>query len=226
MDELTLTVNRRDVLGKKNRFLRNQGFTPVHLFGHDIESRALQCDTTQLRQIVAVAGATRLINLKIEGEKDAKRVFIREIQKDVFGKKLLHVDFYQVKKGQKIAFVVPIVLVGEAPAMKGKGRMLIHGVTRIRLECLPENVPARVEVDISGLLEIGQSISVKDIVLDPSITIKAEPEQLVVRVVEAIMKEKVEEVAVAAEAVAEGAEGAAVAEKPEGEAAEAKKEEK
>ena len=82
MEDLTLKAARRSVLGKKNRFLRRQGITPAHLFGHGIESKALQCDTLQLKQIIAHAGTTRLISLKIDGDKQPKSVFVREIQRD------------------------------------------------------------------------------------------------------------------------------------------------
>lgn len=197
MDDLTLQTAKRNVLGKKNRFLRRQGVTPTHLFGHDIESQTLQCDTAQLKRIVAHAGTTRLISLEIDDDKQPKSVFIREIQRDAVSRQLLHVDFYQVKKGEKMTVDVPIVLVGEAPAMKEKGRMLTHGITSLSIECLPENVPPQIEVDISILEELEQVINVKDIVLDPAITVHADPEQLVVKVTEAVVKveeEAVEEV--------------------------------
>jgi large subunit ribosomal protein L25 len=213
MDDLSLTAEKRDMLGKRTRFLRRQGITPTHLFGHNIESQALQCDTVELGRIIAHAGATRLISLKIAGEKQPKGVFIREIQRDVISKQLLHVDFYQVKMGEKMEVEVPVVLVGEAPAMKAKGRMLAHSITSLHIECLPDKVPPQIEVDISILEEIEQAIHVKDIVLDPDITVHTDPEQLVVKVAEAVVKvEEVEEVAEeeAAEAEAEApAEGAA-----------------
>ncbi len=215
MDDLTLTAEKRDVLGKRNRFLRRQGITPAHLFGHNIESQALQCDTVELKRIIAHAGATRLINLRITGEKRPKGVFIREIQRDVISKQLLHVDFYQVKMGEKMEVEVPVILVGEAPAMKAKGRMLAHSITSLHIECLPDKVPPQIEVDISILEEIEQAIHVKDIVLAPDITVHTDPEQLVVKVAEAVVKveeveEVVEEEEAAAEAEAEApAEGAA-----------------
>jgi large subunit ribosomal protein L25 len=225
MDELTLTAAKRDVLGKKNRFLRRRGITPAHLFGHSLESLALQCDTGELRKIVSHAGTTRLVSLKVAGEKEPKSVFVREIQTDPLGKYLLHVDFYQVRKGEKMTMDVPIVLVGEAPAMKGKGRMLSRGITILSIECLPEKVPPQIEVDISPLLELEQAIHVKDIVLDPDITVHVDPEQLVVKVTEVIIKVEEEKPVVAEEVAAEGevtAEGGA--EKPAAEAAAAKPE--
>jgi len=203
MEVLTLEAAKRSVLGKKNRFLRRQGITPAHLFGHGIESQALQCDTLLIKQIIAHAGTTRLISLKIDDDEQPKSVFIREIQRDAVGKQLLHVDFYQVRKGEKIEVDVPIVLVGEAPAMKERGRMLSHAITSLSVECLPDIVPPQIEVDISLLEEVEQAIHVRDIVLDPGITVNADPEQLVVKVTEAMLKEEEVEEVVEEEEVAE-----------------------
>ena len=80
MDDLTLQAAKRDVLGKKNRFLRRQGITPVHLFGDGIDSETLQCDTANLKSVLAAAGHTGLINLKIGSEKKSRPTVVREIQ--------------------------------------------------------------------------------------------------------------------------------------------------
>jgi len=216
VDALTLQVTHRDVLGKKTRFLRRQGITPTHLFGHNLKSLALQCDTTQLQHIIAQAGMSRLINLRIDNDKQSKSVFIREIQRDAVTRQLLHVDFYQVIKGEKIAVDVPIVLVGEAPALKEKGRMLTHGITSLSIECLPDSVPPQIEVELSPLEEVEQAIYVKDIVFSPDITVHADPDQLLVKISEAIIKE--EEVVVAAEVEEEVAAEAEAEAPAEGEA--------
>jgi large subunit ribosomal protein L25 len=174
---------------------------------------------------VANAGTTRLISLKVEGEKDTKNVFLREIQRDALSRELLHVDLYQVTKGEKMTVAVPIVLVGEAPAMKAKGRILSHGINVLSIECLPEKVPPQIKVDISVLAELDQSIHVKDIVLDPEITVQDDPEQLVVKVSEVIIKIEEEKPAVAEEVVAEAVAGVEGEVKAEG-AAEAGAEKK
>ncbi len=142
MEDLRLKATHRMVLGKKTRFLRRQRITPAHLYGHGVKSVALQCDTDELVNLVAHAGKTRLVNLEVDGEKP-KSVFVREIQRDVITRELLHIDFYQIKRTEKIAVDVPIVLVGEAPALKFKGRMLVHGINSLSVECLPTNVPPK-----------------------------------------------------------------------------------
>jgi large subunit ribosomal protein L25 len=225
MEELKLTAEKRDVLGKKNRFLRRRGITPTHLFGHSLKSLSLQCDTSELKRIVAHAGETRLISLKVKGEKDTKRVFVREVQRDALGKHLLHVDFYQIRMGEKMTMDVPIVLVGEAPALKTKGRMLSRGITELPIECLPEKVPPQIEIDVSTLEELEQAIQVKDIVLDPDITVQADPEQMVVKVAEVMIEEEpVPEVAEEEEVEGEEVEAEEGAEKSKAEAAEEKAE--
>jgi large subunit ribosomal protein L25 len=227
MEKLKLKANNREILGKKTRFLRRQGVTPTHLFGDGIQSRALQCDTPTLQKMIAHAGMTRIIALDVEGDKKPHSVFIREIQTEPRSGDLLHVDFYQVKMTEKIKFDVPIVLIGEAPAMKEKGRTVAHSLTELSVECLPDDLPPRIEVDISVLEDTEQAILVKDIVLGPGVTVLDDPEQMVVKVSE--VKEEVEEVPVVEEEVEaeEVEEGAEEAEAEEGkEPAEKAEEEK
>jgi large subunit ribosomal protein L25 len=220
MEDLKLQVSKREILGKKTRFLRRQGITPVHLFGHGLESLTLQCDTPDLQRTIARAGMTRLITLAIEGDKHPRSVFIREIQREPCSGEVLHVDFYQVRKTEKIKADVPIILVGEAPAMKEKGRILTHSLTSLSVECLPDKLPPQIEVDLSPLEELEQAIYVRDITLSPDITVINDAEQMVVKVSEArveveeeVVAEVVAEEGVAEEAVAEEAKEAE--EKPE-----------
>ena len=205
MESLKLQTSKRDVLGKKTRFLRRQGITPTHLFGHGLESLPLQCDTAKLQRIIAQAGTTRIISLEIEGDRQPKSVLIREIQRNACTETLLHVDFYQVRMKEKIRADVPIILVGKAPAMKEKGRIILHGVTSLSIECLPDKLPPQIEVELSTLEELDQAIHVSDITISPDITLITDLDQMVVKVA-GVYVEKVEEVPVEAEAEAEVAE--------------------
>ena len=205
MDDLKIQADKREVLGKKVRFLRREGVTPAHIFGHKIESLALQCDTDNLLRIIEQAGTSRLIALDVAGDKQPRSVFIREIQKNAISGQLLHVDFYQIQKTEKIKADIPIVFIGEAPALHLKGRMLDHELFSISVECLPDKLPPQVEVDLSSLEELDQAIHVSDIVLSSDVTLITAPERLIVKVTEIRMGLEEEE-AVAAEKVAEEAE--------------------
>jgi len=183
MDEIELTVTNREILGKKVKHLRRQGITPVHLFGHGIESLSLQCDTDEAERVLGQAGQTRLISLKLNKEKRPRTVVVREFDRDW-------------RKGQ------------EAPALKSKANMLDHELGTLTVECLPAKIPASLEVDISSLTETEQTIRVKDVALDKDITVLNDPELVVVKIssrpVEKIEEEVVEVVEEAEEVVEEG----------------------
>ncbi|MFH1002576.1 MAG: 50S ribosomal protein L25 [Chloroflexota bacterium] len=213
MDQIELTVTRREVLGKKVRFLRRQGITPVHLFGHNIESLALQCDTAQLERLIAQAGTTRPVSLEVAKDRHPHQAIIREVRRDLLSGGLIHVDFYQIKMTEAITADIPLVLVGEAPAMKIKGRTLLQPITHLGVRCLPDKLPPRIEIDLSQLGELEQAVHVRDIVLDPAVTVTTDPEQLVVKVTEAAVSRAEAAAEVAEAAVAETE--AAVAAEPE-----------
>ena len=198
MEQIELQATNREILGRKVRFLRRQGILPVHLFGHDVESLALQCDTAQFQRVLAQAGKTRLISLKLDKARRPRNVVVREIQRDPRTGELLHVDFYQVRMAEKMKVEVPIVLVGEAPALKSKENMLLHELNSLTIECLPDQIPANIEVDMSSLAEAEQAIRVKDVVLDKEVTILNDPEHLIVKIslrprVEEVVEEEVAE---------------------------------
>jgi len=219
MKQIELRTTSREILGKKVRFLRRQGIIPLHLFGHNVESIALQCDEAQLKRVLAQAGKTRLISLKLDKGKRPRNVVVREIQRDMRTDGLLHVDLYQIKITEKIRVEVPVVVVGEAPALKSKENMLLKELNSLTVECLPNEIPANVKVDLSSLTERDQAIRVENVILGKEVAILNDPELVVVKI-GSRPREKVEEV-VAAEAV-EAEEAAEVAEvpSPEGESKE------
>ena len=207
MDKIELTVTNREILGKKVKHLRRQGITPVHLFGHGIKSLALQCETGELERVLGQAGYTGLVSLKVDHEKKSRSVVVREFDRDWRNGQLLHVDFYQVRMGEKIKVDVPIALVGEAPALESKAHMLEHELETLNVECLPAKIPSSIEVDISSLSEPDQTIRVKDVTVDKDITILNDPDLVVVKIsyrhVEKI-EEEVAEVVEEEEVVEEG----------------------
>jgi large subunit ribosomal protein L25 len=218
VDKIELKVASREILGKRVKHLRRQGITPVHVFGHGIESLALQCDTKELERVLSRAGQTRLIDLKLAKEKKPRTVVVREFDRDWRRGELVHVDFYQVKMEEKIRLEIPVVLIGEAPALKAKTNMLDHALGTLTVECLPAKIPGSIEVDISSLTELDQTIRVKDITLDKDITVLNNPDLVVAKIslrpVEKVEEKVVEEVVEAeAEAKAEVAEEAAEAPK-------------
>ena len=211
MERIELEASKREVTGKKVRFLRREGSTPANMYGHGLESLALQVDTKKLKQTMTQAGKTDLISLKVADLDAPAMVLIREVQNHPVTNDLLHVDFYQVKMTEKIKAEIPLVLVGEAPALKKKNISLLHLIDSLDIEALPDHLPHNFQVDVSNLEDADQSIFVKDIPLSTDITLLSDPEQIVVKVVETRVEVEVPEVAeaeVEEEAAAEKAEEA------------------
>ena len=182
MSNLKLRAVKRNVLGKKTGALRRQGLTPIHVFGNGIESLALQCESSDLNKVIRQGGTTRLIEIGIDNEKLARSVFIREIQRDSLNGQILHVDFYQVNKAEKMTAEIPIIFIGESPASKSRVNMVEHQLSHIEIEALPDNMPQHIEVDISNLKEAGDIIYVKDIKFDKDVSTTTDPEQIIIKV--------------------------------------------
>ena len=150
MDSVELTVANRSVLGKKVKALRRGGVTPANVYGHRIESQAVQVDSLTLVHTLKVLERNAILSLRIEGEKAARPVIVREIRRDILNDKILHVDFYQVSLAEKMKADVPLVLIGKSPAVEDLGGILLQGLDSIAVEALPADIPPHFEVDISS----------------------------------------------------------------------------
>ena len=201
-DQLELAVVPREVLGKNVKVLRRQGITPANIYGHGVDSLAVQVPTHDLAHTIKVAGRNTMLQLHVEGEKKARPVFVHHVQRNPLNDNLLHVDFYQVSLTEKIRLEVPIVVVGEAPAVDVYHAMLLQNTSSVAIEGLPAEMPPYIEVDVSGLAEIDDAIHIKDLSVSAGLTFLVDPELVVVKV--APPRVEVEEVV--EEEAAEGAE--------------------
>jgi large subunit ribosomal protein L25 len=190
-----LKVSTRDTLGKKVRFLRRKGLTPANLYGPNIESIPLQVESTLLKRLIARVGRNALVTLMVDGK--PRVVMIRDIQRNPLTDDLLHVGFFQVEMTHRVRTEVPLLFLGDAPAAKSSRGILLQDLTALQVEALPGELPRNIEVDLSGLEEIGQAIHVRDIPVSDTLEVLNDPDQLVVRVMET--RVEVEEVVAATE---------------------------
>ena len=194
MNREELKVSHRDILGKKVRFLRREGLTPVNVYGPKIESLPLQVETSLLKRLIARAGMNALINLKVDAARKPRTVMIRDIERDPLTQELLHVGFFQVEMTHKVKVEVPLLFIGEAPAAKSSRVMLIENLTTLQVEALPADLPRNIEVDLSVLEEVDQAIHVRDLAVDQSFEVVTDPDQVVARVMESKVEKLVEEI--------------------------------
>jgi large subunit ribosomal protein L25 len=208
MEKIELQVRNREIIGKGVKVLRQKGIVPVHLFGHGLDSLALEADVVKIEHSLAKAGENRLINLTLQDENKARPVLVREVQRDPVTGKLLHVDLYQVKMAEKMKVKVPIVLVGEAPALEIKDNAIVRPLDELTIECLPANIPEDIPVDITTLTDHGHAIRVRDLDAIPDVEILNDSDEVIVTVVHRVEEkivEKPKEEEAAAEAPAEEA---------------------
>ena len=182
MDAISLEATPRDVLGKKVSNLRRAGMTPVHLYGKGIDSRALQADSATLTKIVGQVGTNIPLYLKVSDASEQDLVFVREVQRHAITNQILHVDFYRVEATQRVRGEIPVVLSGEAPAVRIHRGVLMQALFTLVVEALPMDMPERIDVDISHIEDLDQDVRVSDIAVDQAITVLTDAEELVVRI--------------------------------------------
>lgn len=181
MKKTVLNAGKRSLFGKKTRFLRREGIVPVNLYGQGLESISLETGEKGLEEIIK-GGTSRIILLDVEGEKNNRNVLIKNVSRHPLNRSLVHVDLYQVNMSHKMTSEIPVLLIGEAPALEYKENFLEHQLNELEVECLPDKLPPHIEVDISGLKEAGQAIHVADLKPGDGIEIITPGEYVIVRV--------------------------------------------
>ncbi len=179
---ITLELAPRDTVGKKVRRLRRTGMMPVHLYGPSVESRALQCETPTLIEVLTRAGGSTPITVSVKGERGTQLAFAKEIQRDPRRDDILHVDLVVAEVSRPVTAQVRITLVGESPGARSSGGNVVHQMREISVEALPLEMPNELEVDLAELSETDSVFRVGDLKLLPNVSILADPEDVVARV--------------------------------------------
>ncbi|RLC90826.1 MAG: 50S ribosomal protein L25 [Chloroflexi bacterium] len=201
MEQLKLQAMPRTAIGKQVKQLRREGLLPGIIYGHSIEPLAVQFDAREARSIADQAGSSSLINVYIAGTPTPYSVIIRDVQWDYLKRTLIHLDLQALSMTEKVRIPISINLVGTAAAVEELGGVLLHLVNEVDVECLPSALVPAIDVDISNLTQIGDSISVKDLVVPEGIEILTDAEETVVQISAVVEEaEEKEEFAVEAEA--------------------------
>lgn len=208
MDTVYLEASiRGDAEIGKNRALRRQNIVPGVVYGEGKKTVPLKIERGHLLKFMHAhhGGENMVLTLKIsvpDHEKpEEKAVLIKEIQTHPVSGDILHVDFNEVSLTKRITVRVPIGAKGEPVGVKQDGGTLEHILWDVEVECLPTQIPEKLEVDISAL-RIGEVVHVKDLVLPEGVVVKHDAETIVF----SVAHPQKEEGAVAAEEAATSAE--------------------
>ena len=190
--------------------IRADGKVPCVLYGNDIDHTQLVCDYSELFRTYAKAGESTLVELEIGSKKVP--VLFHELQFEPVSDAITHVDFFAVDMKKEIEARVPLHFIGEAPAVKELGGVLVSVMDHVTVKCLPTALPSHIEVDITSLVEFSDAITVSDIAAPSGVVISDDTGAMIATVQEPRRDAE----PTPEEAAAEGAEGAE-GEKAEGE---------
>ncbi len=198
MEKVILHATRRSVTGKQVGVLRREGKLPAVLYGHGFETTAILLDLREATRTLAHLTGSSLITIELDGKGHA--ALVREKQRDYIRNVLLHVDFQVVSMTEKIRAQVPVVITGVAPAVKDFNGVVVTGLNEIEVEALPQDLPQQFVIDIANLVNIGDGIYVRDVVISDKVHIHEGKDEMIVVITAEMGEEPAEE---AAEAPAE-----------------------
>ncbi len=189
---LELKASVRETTGKKTKNLRKENIIPAVVYGHGLKSLSVQVLLSDFEKAFKQSGESSLMNLKVEGQADRK-VLVHAIQYHPLTDKVEHIDFYQVKEGEKIIVEVGLEFIGTSKAVKDFSGILVHELDKIEVECLPKDLIRSIEVDLSKLTELNDIIRVGDLDVPENIKILSDIESSVATVRAHNIKEEEEE---------------------------------
>jgi len=207
---MQLNAAKREALGKKAKSVRKERKIPAVIFGSDIDSISITLGYREFLNAYRESGETTLVDVAVEGTKEPYRVLVKEVQVHPVDYAITHVSFHKVNLKEKTSADIPVVVENEenVALVKSGEALVLTQLNEITVEALPTDLPHELVVDVSGFAEIGDVITVADLVYDHE---KVEIvdhglEDVVVALDYATIEEEVEEEEVAEEELIGGLE--------------------
>lgn len=165
MSQYTLNTKARAQKGRSaSRRLRKANCIPAILYGKHTKPQGIAVETPEFTRLLkAVDGRAVLVELSVEGRSEKALSFLQEVQRDPLTDRYLHIDFQEVKPDEKIELDVPVRSKGESIGVKTQNGVLEVLAHTLRIRCLPKDLPAIIEVDVTEL-EVGEVIKVSNLV--------------------------------------------------------------
>ncbi|EOL42680.1 50S ribosomal protein L25/general stress protein Ctc [Enterococcus phoeniculicola] len=192
---VSLEVSKRAVRPRSLRNkLRHEGKIPAIVYGYQIESTPISVDAKTLTKALRDHGVNAVISLDVEGKK--VNTLLVKTQVDTFTKEFTHLEFLSVDMEEVTELDAEIVLIGEAAGVK-VGGVLNQNLYSVLVSATPDNIPERVEVDITKL-EIGDAVTIADLPKNDKFTIVTDPEEQILAITEPKAASDIEDETVAA----------------------------
>lgn len=196
MEALELRAMPREIVGGKQvKALRRKDVVPGVIYGHGIDPIPVQFNSREIEKAISQTGTSSTVQVYVEGVPEPYLAIFRDVQYHTLKRNVIHLDLQALNLKEVVRVPVSVVLTGVSPAVEDLGGVLLHILNELEIEALPMALVPAIEVDITALTEIGQSITVGDIVPPAGVTILNTPDDIVVQVIYAEEEEE-EELAV------------------------------
>jgi large subunit ribosomal protein L25 len=183
---VTLKASPRQIFGKQLKASREEGLLPVVVYGRKEKSQSFFVNIKEFKKVLASAGESTIVSF--ESPTGNLDVLIYAVDYHPVKNEPIHADLYVVEKGKKVEVNVPLLFVGEAPAVKELGGTLVKVLHELKVEALPKDLPHEIEVDVSGLASFEDRIMISDLKLPTGVQVNEELTETV-----ALVSEQTEE---------------------------------
>lgn len=182
MSRAQINGRKRTLKAKMTRLLRRQGFTPIAVYGPNVDPFSAEVVTKDLNTLLAKV-ESELIELNIEGETNPHVVLVQDIQEDPITNLPLHVDFLEVDLTQPVEVDVALEFLGEVKAVEEKRGILLFQLEEVPVRVLPTQIPQHIAVDLSLVQEVGDQFTVGQLALPEGVhLLMDDPDELIVKV--------------------------------------------
>jgi large subunit ribosomal protein L25 len=177
MEKVVLNASKRDVVGKQVKALRREGKLPAVIYGRHTEPININLDAHSASMALGKLTSSSLVTINVDGTEYL--ALVREKQRDFIKNRLLHVDFLAVSMAEKLRARVSVYFTGVSGAVKDFNAVLVKNLEQLDVEALPNDLPERIEVDITPLARPGDGIRVRDVKVSDNVRILNDADTMV-----------------------------------------------
>lgn len=174
---ISLKAKPRILQGRKVKTLRRTGSIPSIVYGPNLKNESIEVSLKDFEKAYKEAGESSLVELHVHEKKIP--VLIYDIARDPVTLKPIHADFYAVDMKKEIHAKVPLVLSGEAPAVKAEGALLLQVMYELEVSAFPKHLPHEILVNVNGLEKIGDRLTVASLMVPPNVKIRADKDDII-----------------------------------------------
>jgi large subunit ribosomal protein L25 len=177
MEKVILKAETREVIGKQVKAMRRAGKLPAVIYGRHTDPINISLDSHSASLILGRLTSSSLVTIDLGGKEYP--TLVRERQRDYIKNRLLHVDFLAVSLTETLRAGVAVNLVGVSAAVKDYNAVLVTNLQSLEVECLPTDLPERIDIDISVLARPGDGIRVRDVKVSDKVRLLDDPDTMV-----------------------------------------------